>query len=74
MRSAGKDERACNRVALCAFCHNFVHMHPGTSVDEGWLCGRYADPAEIEVRHNMWPAGPVLLEAGGGIRIVLPDD
>jgi hypothetical protein len=61
LRSAGSDERACNRVTLCAMCHNFVHMHPTISIDEGWLCGRYGDPAEVPVDHNLWPAGPVLL-------------
>ena len=74
MRSAGKDERACNRVALCAFCHNFVHMNPAAAVDEGWLCGRYADPSEIEVQHWMWPAGPILLDPDGGVILVIPDE
>jgi hypothetical protein len=74
MRSAGADESASNRVTLCAFCHNFVHMHPATSIDEGWLCGRYADPAEIEVQHWMWPAGPILLDPDGGVILVIPDE
>jgi hypothetical protein len=74
MRSAGENESACNRVTLCAYCHNFVHAHPSTSIDEGWLCGRYGDPAEIEVRHFMWPTWPVLLEDGGGITPVIDDE
>jgi len=74
MRSAGENESACNRVTLCAYCHNFVHAHPSTSIDEGWLCGRYADPAEIPVQHAMWPSWPVLLEWAGGITPVIDDE
>jgi hypothetical protein len=73
MRSAGENESACNRVTLCAYCHNFVHMHPSISVDEGWLCSRYGVPEEVPVRHKMWPSWPVLLEAGGGITPVIDD-
>jgi len=70
LRSAGSDERACNRVLLCAFCHNFVHMHTSTSIDEGWLCGRYGDPSEVPVNHVLWPGGPVLLtDEHAGIEI-----
>jgi hypothetical protein len=61
LRSAGSDERACNRVTLCQECHNFVHMHPSTSIDEGWLCGRYGDPAETPIRHFLWPGGLIVL-------------
>lgn len=61
LRSAGSDERACNRVTLCAMCHNFVHMHPATSIDEGWLVGRYADAAEQPIQHYLWPTGLILL-------------
>ncbi len=61
LRSAGSDERACNRVTLCQGCHNFVHMHPSVSLDEGWLVGRYGDAEEVPIQHILWPAGPVLL-------------
>lgn len=74
MRSAGEDERACNRVTLCAYCHNFVHAHPSAAIDEGWLLSRYDDPAEVEILHALWPAGPILLEPEGGIKIVIPDE
>jgi 5-methylcytosine-specific restriction endonuclease McrA len=74
MRSAGADERACNRVTLCAMCHNFVHMHPGISIDEGWLLSRYNEPAEVEVKHFLWPSWPVLLEEGGGFTPVIDDE
>jgi len=70
LRSAGSDERACNRVTLCQGCHNFVHMHPEQSLDEGWLTGRYQDPAEVPIRHAMWPAGLILLtDENAGIEI-----
>lgn len=62
LRSGTTDERACNRVTLCQGCHNFVHMHPGQSIDDGWICSRYGEgPDEVPIRHHLWPAGPVLL-------------
>ena len=45
-------------------------MHPSTSIDEGWLCGRYGDPSEVPVNHVLWPGGPVLLtDEHAGIEI-----
>lgn len=70
LRSAGSDERACNRVTLCAWCHQWVHGHPELALEQGWLTGRYQDPAEAPVTHALWPAGPVLLtEDNAGIEI-----
>lgn len=68
-RSAGSDERDCNRVTLCAYCHRWVHGNPEQAMEQGWLVSRYADPAGVPVVHWMWPAGPVLLAGDGGIRI-----
>jgi hypothetical protein len=74
MRSAGADERACNRVTLCAMCHNFVHMHPGISIDEGWLLSRYDDPGQQPVRHYLWPGVMVLLtDERAGVKIWIDD-
>lgn len=73
LRSAGTDERACNRVTLCVFCHSWAHHNPGQAIEEGWLVGRYADPATEEIQHWLWPATPILLESGGGIILVIPD-
>jgi len=75
LRSAGGDEResGCNRVTLCAGCHRWAHLHPAEALGEGWLVGRYQDPSEVPVQHYLWPAGPVLLEPGGGITIHIPD-
>lgn len=70
LRSAGSDERACNRVTLCASCHRWVHNHPEEALEQGWLTGRYQDPAEVPIRHSMWPAGLILLtEDNAGIEI-----
>ena len=70
LRSAGSDERACNRVTLCARCHRWVHDHPELALEQGWLTGRYQDPALIPVTHVLWPAGPVLLTGdNAGIQI-----
>ena len=74
MRSAGDDETGCNRVTLCAWCHGWAHHNPSQAVDEGWLVSRYADPAQVQVRHVLWPTWPVLLEAEGGITPVIPDE
>jgi len=74
MRSAGEDERACNRVTLCSYCHIYVHNKPAHAVDEGWLLSRYDDPAVVPVAHHMWPSWPVLLEDGGGITPVIDDE
>ena len=60
-RSGGRDERACNRVTLCASCHRWAHVNPSAARDEGWIVLRTSDPAEIPVSHILWPAGPVLL-------------
>jgi hypothetical protein len=74
LRSAGSDERACNRVTLCAACHRWVHGHPAEALEQGWLTGRYQDPAEIPVAHTLWPAGPVLLtDECAGIQIVVTE-
>jgi hypothetical protein len=51
-----------------------VHHHPGTAIDDGWLVGRYGDPAEVEIQHFLWPSWPVLLEAEGGITPVIHDE
>lgn len=70
LRSAGTDERACNRITLCAYCHKWVHAHPELALEQGWLTGRYQDPALIPVNHILWPAGPVLLtEERTGVKI-----
>jgi hypothetical protein len=74
MRSAGTDESGCNRVTLCSYCHNYVHAHPGSAIDDGWLVGRYGDPAEVEIQHAMWPTWPILLEPEGGITPVIAEE
>lgn len=74
MRSAGEDERACNRVTLCWGCHKRAHMYPQKAMEEGWLVSRYDDPLTIPVKHWMWPTWPVLLDADGGIIPVIPDE
>ncbi len=70
LRSAGRDERACNKVTLCASCHHWAHHHPGAAMDEGWIVSRYRDAAEVRVNHWLWPAYPVWLEDDGGIRLI----
>lgn len=61
LRSAGRDERPCNRVTLCRRCHDWVHAHPLKAQEEGWLVTRTLDPAEVQVSHVLWPAYPVWL-------------
>jgi len=74
-RSGGRDERACNRVTLCAFCHRLVHARPFDSMEGGWVVSRTADPAGIPVQHILWPAGPVMLtDDHAGIKIWTEDD
>jgi hypothetical protein len=71
LRSAGSDERASNRVTLCASCHRWVHTHPEEALEQGWLSGRYQDPAEVPLMHVLWPAGLVLLtDEYAGIKIL----
>lgn len=36
-RSQGGEDVAANLLALCAFCHEHIHRHPGESYDHGWL-------------------------------------
>lgn len=74
LRSAGEDERACNRVTLCSGCHRWAHMHPQDAMGSGWIVSRYDDPLKISVQHWMWPAGPILLDADGGVILVIEDD
>jgi hypothetical protein len=69
MRSAGSDDRACNRLTLCRGDHDWVHRNPQAARLGGWLLSRYADPARIPVSHTLWPAGPILLLDDGGIQI-----
>jgi hypothetical protein len=68
-RSGGSDETACNRITLCRKCHAWAHKNPREAMAAGWVVSRSADPAKIPVDHALWPAGPVLLLAGGGIEI-----
>ncbi len=69
-RSGGRDERASNRITLCAFCHRWVHHNPQAATGEGWVVLRTSDPALIPVNHVLWPAGPVLLtDEHAGIEI-----
>lgn len=69
-RSGGRDERACNKVTLCAYCHRWVHANPRRAREEGWVVVRTSDPAQIPVKHVLWPGGPVLLtEENAGIEI-----
>lgn len=75
MRSAGEDERACNRVTLCSYCHTWVHHNPGRALEEGWLVGRYDDPALVHIQHSLWPGVRILLtEECAGVKIWLEDD
>lgn len=74
MRSAGRDERACNRITLCWLCHEWVHHHPAAAIELGYLVSRYADPADVRINHWLWPAYPVWLEPGGGIQLVRDGD
>lgn len=72
LRSAGADERACNRVTLCAVCHHWVHYHPGMATEAGWLVSRYDDPGQVPVRHVLWPGVQVLLtDENAGVKIWL---
>jgi 5-methylcytosine-specific restriction endonuclease McrA len=50
-RSAGADERPCNKITLCANCHRWVHEHPRLSRIQGWIVPRHADPAVAPARH-----------------------
>jgi len=69
-RSGGSNERASNRVTLCAFCHRWVHRNPSAAREEGWVVLRTSEPAEIPVQHILWPAGLVLLtDEHAGIEI-----
>ncbi len=69
-RSGGRDERAGNRITLCAFCHRWAHANPLKAMEGGWVVVRTADPALIPVNHVLWPGGPVLLtEDNAGIEI-----
>src|SRR6478736_2742702 len=61
MRSAGSDERACNRVTLCASCHRWVHLHPADAMEQEWLVSRAADPAEARITQHLWPGVQILL-------------
>lgn len=70
LRSAGSDERACNRVTLCQWCHRWVHVNPALALEQGWIVSRYGDPAEVKIEHHMWPAYPIWLEPEGGIRLI----
>jgi len=75
LRSAGTDERAANRVTLCAFCHRWAHHNPGAARDEGWIVLRTSDPAEIPVRHHLWPGGRILLtDERAGVAIYQEQD
>ena len=73
-RSGGKNESAANRVVLCARCHRWAHSHPVQARDEGWIVRAEISPADVPVRHWMWPAGPILLLDDGSIQIVIHDD
>lgn len=74
LRSAGTDERACNRVTLCRRCHDWLHKNRAYARDRGWIVHMSADPARIPVDHVLWPAGPVLLLDDGGIEIWQDDN
>jgi len=75
LRSAGSDERACNRVTLCAFCHRWAHHNREAARDEGWIVLRTSDPAEVPITHVLWPAGPVLLtDENAGVQVWVKDD
>jgi hypothetical protein len=75
MRSAGADERACNRVTLCAHCHIWAHKSPAKATEEGWLVSRYDDPGQVPVTHFLWPGVQILLtDENAGVKIWLKDD
>ena len=68
-RSGGKNETAANRVTLCARCHSWAHRNPVKAREEGWIVRAEKDPAEVHVRHWMWPAGPIFLLGDGSVKI-----
>lgn len=66
-RSAGTDERPCNKVTLCWRCHTWVHEHPRLARIHGWIVPRHADPANAPVKHFAQD-GFVLLDDDYGFR------
>lgn len=60
-----------NLITLCATCHEWVHRNPDEARNGGWLLRGTDDPAQAEVDHWLWPAGPVFLEDDGGIKIAV---
>lgn len=61
LRSRSGRDTWQNQVTLCALCHHWVHHNVAQATEDGWMVASEADPAEVLIRHSMWPDGPVRL-------------
>jgi hypothetical protein len=71
-RSQGGLNSSANLITLCASCHHWVHANPYAANRAGLLLRQGEDPALIPVRHAMWPAAPVWLDADYGFTLSAP--
>ena len=69
LRSHQGGGNPANLATLCAECHGHCHANPAAARREGWLLRSADNPAEVPVRHNAWPAGPVLLGPDFDVRL-----
>lgn len=71
-RSQGGKDTWANLVTLCATCHQWVHLHPFTAMNDGWLIRAGSTPEDTPLQHYCWPAYPVWLAGDGGILLLPP--
>lgn len=45
LRSQGGLDAVENLLAVCGYCHEWVHAHPSVAQLNGWIVPRHADPA-----------------------------
>ncbi|HEU5032716.1 MAG TPA: HNH endonuclease signature motif containing protein [Spirillospora sp.] len=64
LRSRGGPDEVANLVAVCGYCHDWIHRHPRKATELGLIVPSWADP---EVRGLIRPDGSVvLLDTDGG--------
>lgn len=52
LRSQGGRDNAANSLFVCSSCHDYIHMHPAISYENGWLVKSHSDPGAVAVRRR----------------------
>lgn len=70
-RSQGGPDAVENLLALCGYCHAYVHEHPTESYGGGWMVrGSHPDPGQVPV---LLPLPRIVRLLPDATYLVLPD-